>query len=329
MVAFVHPFVADKISEEQVVSNRAFPLVRELAHKYGMRVIATKPYARDESQAHTLAELYLGRDDGIIMCGVVFDIEKESFAFRNSLVRKERGRSDGDKLTYTGKKVNFLMKTIAQHNMLPSASEFFTKIHGRHIRNCVDALGGQFGDMRKTANLIDGEITHRLMEIVFGNQTLSSLSSESMDKVQSAVDKYRHIDKMRIERQREMYEVFDRPVWMVYYDSTGSFGVGKIKITPKWAGMYSDNLDGVHLELVEDFKRIKDPTEVGELIPTLAMLKTHLQQHRPDREFLGESGFFPKDYESVSPELRVMGYHAGDRWDRAVLGQPKFLIIPT
>ena len=34
MKTFVHPFAA-KIAEEKVTSNKAFPLVREIAHKYG------------------------------------------------------------------------------------------------------------------------------------------------------------------------------------------------------------------------------------------------------------------------------------------------------
>lgn len=326
-MSFVHPFAASAISEEEVVLNKAFPLVRELVHKYGLKVLGIKRLGEDRTNT-AYDRLFLARDDGILLCKVFFYREKEAYAIRNIVAYKDRGRTSDDKLTFFGKKVSFVMKAVDSMKMIPDTLTFINKVHSRNINTSIQRLTDQFGEMRK-GNMIDGETVHNLMEIALGNRSLSALSIESMEKVKAAVDKYRHIDSMRIERQREICEVFERPMWVVYYDDTGSFGVGKMNIKPKWAGTYSEALEGSELQIVEDFKRLRDPTEESELIPALAMLKNHLEQKYPNMEFAGESKFFPRDYEGVIPELRTMAFMAGDRWNKVVLGQPKFLIIPT
>jgi hypothetical protein len=323
MAAFVHPFSADSITEEEVINNKAFPLVRELAHKFGMKVIFA-------SQLHHNGDrmFYMSRDDGIVMCSVYFDAEKESFAFRNSVSFKERGRSNEDKLTYTGKKVSFLMKTIEKQGMLPSTTTYMARVHGNMFRNVVRKFVDQFGEVRKSV-MIDGESMHKIIEIALGNQPLSSLSRESMDKVQSVVDKYRHIDNMRVERREELNSYFNSHLRVLFYDDTGTFGVSKMMLRPEWSGAFSDTLEGVDVGIVEEFRRVKDPTEITEWIPTLAMLKTHLQQKNPNMEFVGESGFFPRSWEGHVPELQAVGMHGGDRWNRIAFGLPKFLIVPA
>lgn len=323
-MSFVHPFAASFISEEEVVLNKAFPLVRELVHKYGLKVLGIK---RIDGYPDA-SRLFLARDDGILLCKVFFYKEKEAYAIRNMVAYKDRGRTSDDKLTFFGKKVSFVMKAVDSMGMIPDTIAVFGKIHSRNINTAVQRLTEQFGEMRK-ANMVDGEIVHNLIEIALGNQHPSSLSTESMDKIKSVVDKYRRIDSMRIERQREICEVFERPMWVVYRDDTGSFGVGKMNIKPKWAGKYSEALEGSELQIVEDFKRLRDPTEESELIPALAMLKNHLEQKYPSMEFMGDSKFFPADFEGVVPELRTMAFVSGDRWNKVVLGQPKFLIMPT
>jgi hypothetical protein len=321
MATFVHPFAADLISEEEVINNKAFPLLRELAHQYGMRV-----FCIDRSVESRLS---LSRDDGIVLCDIYFDQEKGSFVIRNSVVYKERGRHTEDKLTFFAKKVSFLMKVIKQHEMLPTTTTYLGKVHGNMFRNVARMFADQYDNVRKSTSSMTGDDVHSVLEIALGNRHLSSLSRESMDKIQSVVDKYRDIDKMRIERQRELVEYFDSHLWVLYYDNTNTFGVGKMMLRPTWSGQFSDTLTDVDVGIVEDFRRIKDPTEVAELIPTLAMLKTNLQQSYSNMEFVGESGFFPKSWEGVSPEFRVVGVHGGDRWNRIAFAQPKFLIIPA
>lgn len=325
MKTFVHPFAAE-ITDEDVVSNKAFPLVRELAHKYGLSVIATF-----ERMDKKLNPLYMARADGIPICKVFFMEDKESFAIRNCMTAKDRGRSQEDKLTFFGKKVSFVMKTIEKESLLPrDATDFFLVMAGDKIRNAVDKLSSSFGEVRK-GNSISGEVIHELIEIALGNRHVSTLSAESMTKVQSALDKYRDADKTRVERQRELAEIFSKPMWAVMYDQTESFCAGMMKLNPTWDDVANTTPSYVGFTIVEDFRRVADVTEITELIPTMAMLKTSIEQARPDVkfEFVGDSKFFPTNWTGVSTSLGVMTVDVGDRWSSRALLKPQMLLVST
>ena len=323
MKTFVHPFAA-RITDEDVVTNKAFPLVRELVHKYGLSVIAT--FERTDKK---LNPLYMARADGIPICKVFFMEDRESFAIRNCMTIKDRGRSQDDKLTYFGKKVSFVMKTIEKESLLPRDTEdFFTAMAGDNIRNAVDKLSSSFGEVRKGNNM-SGEVIHDLIEIALGNRHVSTLSAESMSKVQSALDKYRDADKTRVERQRELTELFSKPMWAVMYDQTDSFCIGMMKLNPVWGDVANTTPSSLTMDIVEDFRRVADVTEVAELIPTMAMLKTSIEQARPDvkYDFVGESKFFPRNWSGVSAELGVMSVDIGDRWNSRILLKPHMLLV--
>lgn len=323
MKTFIHPF-AVKVTEEQVVLNKAFPLVRELAHKYDLMVLALS-----ERIDRSLDILYMSRADGIPICKVFFMEDKESFAIRNCIAEKDRGRHRDDKLTYFGKRIPFVMKTIEKEGLIPKDTlAFFNSTLANPILSAVDSLSSSFGDVRKGGSM-SGEIIHSLIEIAFGNRHLSTLSSESMTKVQSALDKYRDADKTRVERQRELTEIFNNPVWAIFYDETDSFCVGRMKLSPTWGSVSETTPSSVSMDIVEDFRRVADVTEITELIPSMAMLKTAIEQARPDikYDFVGDSKFFPTNWTGVSNSLRVMTVNAGDRWSGRMLLKPKMIMV--
>jgi hypothetical protein len=323
MKTFVHPF-AVKIAEEEVVLNKAFPLVRELAHKYGLMVFTLSPRSN-----RTLDILYLSRQDGIPVCKVFFYEEKESFAIRNCMTEKDRGRSRDDKLTYFGKKVSFVMKTIEKEGLIPKDTLSFIKgTMDYSIRSAVDSMSSSYGEIRKSVSM-SGEIMHSLIEIALGNQHVSTLSAESMTKVQSVLDKCRAADNTRAERQRELGEIFGSPMWVILYDETDSFCIGKMKLSPTWNGVGDTTPASLDMEIVEDFHRVTDLTEVAELIPTMAMLKTSIEQARPDikYDFAGESKFFPRNWNSVSPELRAMAVDCSSTWTSPLLLKPRLIMV--
>lgn len=326
MKTFIHPF-AVKVTEEVVVANKAFPLVRELAHKYGLMVLEVSK--RFESP--NLNPMFLARADGIPVCKVFFMEDKESFAIRNCMTEKDRGRSRDDKLTYFGKRIPFVMKTIEKENLIPKDTlAFFNSTLASPILAAVDSLSTSYGEIRK-GNGISGEIIHDLIEIALGNRHVSTLSAESMSKVQSILDKYRDADKTRVERQRELTEVFSNPVWAIFYDDTDSFCVGKMKLSPTWGSVNDTTPSSVDMSIVEDFRRVSDVTEITELIPSMAMLKTAIEQARPDfkYDFAGDSKFFPTNWTGVSNSLRVMTVNAGDRWSSKMLLKPKMILVAT
>lgn len=323
MKTFVHPF-AKKITEEDVVTNRAFPLVRELAHKYGLLVLAKKDYIDTK-----LNPLYMAREDGIPVCKVFFMPDKEAFAIRNCMNMKERGRNYEDKLTFFGKKVSFVMKVIEKECLIPTSTlQFITSVFGDPIKYGIDSFSDAFGEVRKTSQL-SGETVHQLIEIALGNRHVSTLSAESMSKIQTALDKYKEADKTREERKRELSNVFSNPLWAVFYDKTDSFCIGKLNLTPTWDDDITVSASGLTIGIAEPFKRVADVTEVPELIPTMTMLKVAIEQnlYMRDKKFVGESGFFPYAYEYVNTELQVIGIKSGSRWERKTLLDPKLLLV--
>jgi hypothetical protein len=323
MKTFVHPF-AVKVTEEDVVANLAFPLVRELAHKYGLMVLAMS-----QRMNRDLNILYLSRQDGIPICKVFFMEDKGAFAIRNCMTAKDRGRTSDDKLTYFGKKVSFVMKVIEKEGLIPKDTEtYFHSTIQSPVLAAVDALSSSYGEVRK-GNSISGEIIHSLIEIALGNRHVSTLSAESMTKVQSTLDKYRDADKTRVERQRELSEVFSNPVWAIFYDETDSFCIGKLKLSPMWGSANETTPTDVDVRIVEDFRRVADVTEVTELIPSMAMLKTAIEQARPEikYEFVGDSKFFPTNWSGVSNSLRAMSVNVGDRWSSRMLLRPKMIMV--
>lgn len=323
MKTFIHPF-AVKVTEEVVVANKAFPLLRELAHKYGLMVLTLNP--RND---RTLDTLYLSRADGIPVCKIFFMEDKGAFTIRNCMSLKDRGRSNEDKLTFFGKKVSFLMKTIEKENLIPKDTQtFFNSTISNPVGSAVDALSSSFGEIRK-GNSISGEIIHDLIEIALGNRHVSTLSAESMTKVQSALDKYRDADKTRVERQQELNQVFSNPLWAIFYDETDSFCVGRMKLSPMWRSVSETTPSSVGMDIVEDFRRVADVTEIPELIPTMAMLKTSIEQARPDikYDFVGDSKFFPTNWTGVSHNLGVMSVNVGDRWSSRMLLRPRMLLV--
>jgi hypothetical protein len=150
-----------------------------------------------------------------------------------------------------------------------------------------------------------------------------------MTKVQSTLDKYRDADKTRVERQRELSEVFSNPVWAIFYDETDSFCIGKLKLSPMWGSANETTPTDVDVRIVEDFRRVADVTEVTELIPSMAMLKTAIEQARPEikYEFVGDSKFFPTNWSGVSNSLRAMSVNVGDRWSSRMLLRPKMIMV--
>jgi hypothetical protein len=249
---------------------------------------------------------------------------------------KQRGSSYEDKLTFFGKKVSFVMKTVEKEHLIPTDTrQFINNVFRNQIENGINSFSESYGEIRKSSHGFGGDLMHHLIDIVLGNRHVSTLSAESMSNIQSALDKYRETDKTREERKRELAEVFSAPMWAIIYDKTDSFCIGKLNLIPKWKNdMHHTSVDDLTIEIAEPFKRVADITDVPELIPTMAMLKVAIQQsdeykHKraADKQFVGESEFFPDEFERVITELRVIGTRGGSRWERRALLNPKLLLV--
>jgi hypothetical protein len=316
------PLTADEA--HRITDNKAFPLVRELAHKYDLQVLAIS------GETIEGANIYMSRADGIPVCRVYWMKSKEAFAIRNVMEVKDRGRDFEDKLIFFGKKVNFLMKVIEEKKLIPKTTDdMFKCVYGSDIYNMLQMISNTFGETRKHS-MLSGEEVHRLLMIVLNNQSKDTLSKESMEKVKVTLDKYEAIDSMRAKRFEELQEIFSKPLRVVGHDALGSFMVGKIRLQPTWG--HGDNMGELQSykgDITEPFRRVNDVMEVDDTITTMAMLKTHLQQLYPNMTFTGESGFYPESFKGIIKELNVMAFNKRDSWGNTALLKPSFIFMPS
>jgi hypothetical protein len=316
------PLTADEA--HRVTDNKAFPLVRELAHKYGLQVLGIGGKTIEG------ANIYMARADGIPLCKVYWMKNREAYAIQNVMVTKDRGRDFADKLTFFGKRVSFLMKVIEEKQLIPKTTDdMFRQVFSSDIYSMINNFSNTLGEVCKP-HMLSGDEVHRLLMIVLNNQSKDTLSKESMNKVLVTLDKYNDIDSMRAKRIEEMREIFSKPLRVLGHDALGSFMVGKVLLQPTWGdGDSMGELQSVKVDIAESFKRVNDVVEVDDAITTMAMLKTHLQQLYPNMTFKGDSGFFPESFKGIIKELNVMAFNKRDSWGNTALLKPSFIFMPS
>jgi hypothetical protein len=321
---FLHPQAAHYVTEEQILDNKAFPLLREITHKYGLRVIDIGA----ETSSHK-SRLLLADDQGFVVASIWKDKNDETYNIRSVMNQKDRGRHWEDRFTYFGKRLPSLMKTIAKENLIPSDTLSAIKnMYGANFRSCVSEISNGYGTIQKSTSGLDGDDIHSLLQIVLNNRSLESLSKESIAKVKDTFDKYEQIDNIRVKRREEMTAIFNKPIAVASYDNLG-FMYGKIKLTPKY---YSNRVDdagisSVEIEIAENFKRLHDIEEVSELIPTLTMHKVYMQEKSSEYKFVGDSQLFPEKAAGYIPELRVAAFSDNERWGQTAILKSTWMLI--
>jgi hypothetical protein len=320
---YLHP-VADNtiITEEVIRENEAFPLLRELTHKYGLRVIS-KTIGRN-------AGLLLADEQGFPIATIWKDRQTEAYNIRATMVAKDRGRHWEDKYTYYAKRISHLMKVIEKDELLPKNSEeFINRTFGMNIRSAIIRISEQYGEIRKSGHYFSGEEVHNLLKIVLNNRSLDELSIESITKVKDTFDKYAQVDIMREKRRTEMVGMFSKPMSVLVRDEMG-FMAGKLMLEPLWASDVESSLVSSRCAIAEPFKRINDVDECVDLIPTLTMLKVYMQEknRNPDVKLHhGESGLFTNIGDTYLPDFRTVGFDENGRWTHSGILKSNWLFI--
>ena len=323
---YLHSHADKALTEQHIADNMAFPFLREITHKYGLKVIGAR--GDNSFVINSYTKMILADEQGFPTSVIWMDKDTGAYNIRNTMQYKDRGRHWEDKFIYFGKRISSLMKTIDKEGLIPKNSEeFLNRTFGISLRSVTQKISSEYGNIEKNNRYFDGDEIHNLLQIVLNNRSIESLSKESIAKVKDTFDKYGQIDIMREKRVTEMASVFDKPMRVVMYDGLG-FMVGKIKLDVTWGTHDMSCLNSSHGYIVENFKRINDVDECPELIPTLTMLKVMMQEARNDHTFVGDSGLFPTSYaNNYTPELRVVGFNENSRWTRTGVVESDWLFI--
>lgn len=323
---YLHHSADPVITEESIRDNEAFPLLRELTHKYGLRVINKTTMESKHSK------MMLADEQGFPIATIWKDRNTEAYNIRATMVAKDRGRHWEDKFTYYAKRISHLMKVIEKDELLPKNSEeFINRTFGMNIRGAILRISEPYAEIRKSNGYLNGEEVHHLLQIVLNNRSLDSLPKESIAKVKDTFDKYAQVDIMRDKRKTEMAEIFTKPMSVVMRDEMG-FMAGKLTLEPLWANDVDSSLVSSRCFISEPFRRINDVDECVDLIPTLTMLKVYMQEKMSRNNdgvkiHHGESGLFTNIGDTYIPELRTVGFDENGRWTHSGILKSNWLFI--
>jgi len=319
---YLHSCADEILTEEAIRENEAFPLLRELTHKYGLRVINRTTMESKHSK------MMLADEQGFPIATIWKDRNTDAYNIRATMVAKDRGRHWEDKYTYYAKRISHLMKVIEKDELLPKNSEeFINRTFGMNIRSAIIRISEQYGEIRKSGHYFSGEEVHTLLKIVLNNRSLDELSIESITKVKDTFDKYAQVDIMREKRRTEMVGMFSKPMSVLMRDEMG-FMAGKLMLEPSWASDVESSLVSSRCAIAEPFRRINDVDECVDLIPTLTMLKVYMQEKQTSQtSHHGESGLFTNIGDTYLPDFRTVGFDENGRWTHSGILKSNWLII--
>lgn len=291
----IHPI--SNVTESTVVMSKAYPVIRELAHKYKLKVIGKKDSNWNISEE--FAQFHMARDDGMIL-GTVGVNREGQYYFRSVINSKDRGRNREDRFRYLATKPSSLMRSIDKNKLIPESTKDIINKMG-HVREAVKVAIREYANVNKTT-MMDGAEMHDILRVVFGYQDINKLPIESIDKFRKVLDSYNEVDKTREAKLNVVKEKFDKPIKFLMYDDTKTLIKGSMKVRVEFNHYYS--LDEVTVEDME-CQRVRTFMDDADISPLMAMFKVKLQQEYPDVEFVGDEGFFPTCSEKYIDELGV------------------------
>jgi len=261
--------------EQSLKASNVFPLIRDLCHKFNLRVLAETELAGKQA-------FQLCHTNGMAV-GKAFtrtnDDSKLEYCYRTPYYKKDRGRDNDDKETLRSTKVSSLIATLGRVKAIPSID----KLIERKMNKLVDAkdiMEKAMGSSYKSASDLHPDEIQALLCAFLGETPNGNHITIDTIKCQKVLDKYNEADRIRVKRLQEVGRFFSNPFYMIGADLFGHFIVGKVKV-----------VGDKQYEIVEQFKRYKDITERDDLIPVMTMTKLAYQGN--DRPHRLQNGYIP------------------------------------
>lgn len=244
--------------EQTLRNSNAFPLVRDMCHKFGLKVL-TEGEVGGGRQAFQMC-LPNGMAVGKVYTHTNKD-NKLEYCYRTPYYKKERGSSEEDKQTLRSTKVSSLMATLSRTDAVMSIGKLVDKKMGK-LADATELVEKAMGNSGKNAYELSANEIHTLLCAYLGETPNGNHLTLDTLKCQKVLDKYNEADRVRVKKLEEVNRFFRNPFYMIGADSYGHFIVGKVKVTGE-----------KQYEIIEQFKRYKDITEREDLIPVMTMTK--------------------------------------------------------
>lgn len=281
---------------EKVSSDKAFTLMRELNHKYGLKVYGRMVKHKDTPREHR--RYYMCDDSGFPQCLVYYE---DGFCYHTPYIAKERGSDNFDRHTYRSAKLSTLMGTIKKNHLYKDWLDIYVDWHKRTIENFDNYVCGE--QVRKFTGDVNGEDLHKLILAVKDGSPFNSLLQSDRDKYLELLDKYVKVDKVRQEQTQKRERFFSK-CWLVGADEFGDYIIGK-------GSLLSENPFNIG---VESFERVNNLEKYPEVLTVLTMLKVN-NDNACRLQGEGRGGMMPiveRYYEDLDIVVGYRGYHTAD-----------------
>ena len=255
MTLFLDGFENNEI-KLKLMESPAYPLVREIAYKHGLRVI------RSTQNGWLMGNQY-GIAVGKAFCTKDSD-GKDEYSWRSPYYLKERGSNRADKETIRSTKLSSLMGVLKAKSVIPSAEDMVArkmKMLGAPIRYLRRSLGNS----DKSVDIAADDLQALLAYYLHGETDSRGLSLDR-NECKNLLDKYDKADMVTRMKDEKCDKFFTNPFYMVGVDEFGDYLIGKLRCESTKDG-------AVKTEMVEQFKRYKSIEEYPDLIAFMTMTK--------------------------------------------------------
>lgn len=274
-------FESDEL-EQGLRNSKVFPLVRDMCHKFGLKVLCQK---------ETAFQLCL--PNGMAVGKVFTSMNKDNkleYCYRTPYYKKERGSSDEDKQTLRSVKVSSLMATLGRVGAIITVDKLVGKKMGK-LADAMEIMERAMGTSYKSNSELHADEIQALLCAFLGESPSGNHVSVDTLKCKKVLDKYNEADRVRAKKLQEVGRFFLNPFYMIGADSFGHFIVGKVKL-----------VGDKQYEIVEQFKRYADITEREDLIPVMTMTKLAHEgagKHRMQNGYIPVTDMYDENLDAV------------------------------
>ena len=277
--------------EKLLMEDEAFPLVREVSFKYGLKVFRVVEVENRWDGAKR-NEFYMAYPNGLPVCKVW--AEKDSsgvqYNYRSPYYQKERGSDSADRETLHSVKLPTLMGSLKKNNVVPSIEKVMSPLRDTWD-SAISNYASSFGNDAKDIYGVTPEMAHALIRSYLGESPSTPNYILDRDICKKLLDKYESADKIKEEKKQAVEQAFHKPFYVVGADSQHDLLVAKVKRelvdTPNSYRKESKYV------IVEDFRRVPNLDEFPDIIPIATMFKASTEGKIDSDHVFG--GFIPKE----------------------------------
>jgi hypothetical protein len=285
--------------EQTILNNKAFPLIRELAFKYKLKVLKT---VRSNDVADGGVNFVMTKSEGTVagfpigeasyISERTYKLGEESytdcFCYYSPYFEKSRGRTDRDRRTIKIQKLASLMSTLKRMEAIPEDIDI-QNLQVDSMRDGYRRVASSLGRVDRDSVLESKHIQALVKNVING----VPVTTDILEICKRQLDIYNEADKIESDKTNELMRMFGKEFYAIGANRNGDMMVGTLRLEMDYR-QYSPERN--EFKLIKPFKYIKSIEEAPEIIPIMTMLKVASEGSDRDRlcGIPSEGKFYPE-----------------------------------